>query len=174
MDRQLHRSFSVQDNEDCSADHHQSFYQADQFEQQLRNAQDSQEYGSRNEQRKQQQQDGQSKVKPVKKTRAMESHDKICFSTSKVNECSSGSQPDESEEKSVEFVCIQRSNIDARRLMRSIQSAKRYQQVEGEKSEDAAIQREISDLKSELVGSAGVQKISINVPQQCTESRRRR
>jgi len=166
MNRQLHRSYTVQDDEDCSDSQHQTFYQADQFERQ-----DSRE--GNNQQQKEQ--DGQSTKKPVKRTRTVESHDKICFSTSKVNECSGGSQPKgESEQTSIEFVCLQRSNIDARRLMRSINSAKRYQQTdESNESEDGAIQQEITELKSELDGSAGVQKFTISVPKQCTDSRRR-
>jgi hypothetical protein len=65
--------------------------------------------------------------RPIKKTKIVEYHHKLCFSTEPVKKCPQGSRVDEdakTEEIDVKFFCLDRTSTEARRLQRQVRDGK--------------------------------------------------
>ncbi|KAI6212243.1 hypothetical protein M3Y99_01841300 [Aphelenchoides fujianensis] len=134
--KEFHRSYALK-NEECDEAQLNKHYE-----------QDSQEFSvrpARRHQRRQQQEDStpmtqqqdrsqekwqdsteqkdQKNIKPVKRTQVIEYNHKICFSTEPVKRCPRGTTPDdeaETNEKQVQFFCMERSKSEGRRLLRQV------------------------------------------------------
>jgi len=111
-------------------------------------------------------------ISPIMKTKAKEFSSKICFSTTPVASCPSGSYTPADQSsmdiaKSVRFVCLQRWSIDARRLLRQITNRERIEARGGGVANDTAIEQEVAELETSLDGSPSIQQIFLNLPKRC-------
>jgi len=101
-----------------------SWFESDESEEQQQerynNESDEERWDQSRESRKQ-------GPKPIQRTKVVEYHHKLCFSTEPVKRCPRNSQPDENaktEEKNVKFFCLDRSSAEARRLQRQVRDGK--------------------------------------------------
>jgi len=105
----FHRSYALQEDDECREDEQKNFYEKQQ--------QDAFSHNSRNQQQ-------QRQIEPVERTMTMEYNHKVCFSLKAVKQCPQGYYPGEEDEEGkellkrnkVNFACLDRQSIEAKRL----------------------------------------------------------
>jgi len=108
-------------------------------------------------------------IEAIPVTRVAEYNHKICFSTRPVKQCSLGHggrlAATGSNVESHEFVCLIRSGVNARRLLRNISRLGRGEEVTDD--EKKVVEEEVDELARDLRGSESIQRINIRVPNAC-------
>jgi len=145
--KQFHRSYTLQ-NEECSESHMNEFYNkkdssefevrrpssANKYQRRVRDesseqkfdqstsSSESKEYGWASQEK-----GGKRSPKPVERTETIEYAHKLCFSLSPVKKCPKGSTPDEdaqTQDKKVQFFCLDRATSEARQMLRQVRQGK--------------------------------------------------
>jgi hypothetical protein len=115
--KSYHKSYSLVDDS-CRQDLDDTYKQEEYKQLKHRREYDQdEEYGQQPKQQKRRRNDNYE-TDPIEKTEVMEYNHKICFSVKPVKACPEDSYPGETKEQKVSFTCMDRSNTDARRLLR--------------------------------------------------------
>jgi hypothetical protein len=143
--KQFHRSYTLM-NEECSESNRNAFYNqqgSSEFEmirrpsntnkdqrqmrggsQQTFASSESNESGWGSQS---QEQGNKRDPQPVERTQVIEYNHKLCFSLSPVKKCPKGSAPDEdaqTQEKKVQFFCLDRATTEARQMLRQARNGR--------------------------------------------------
>jgi hypothetical protein len=148
--KEFHKSYTLK-NEECNESNLKKFYEQDSNEfsiqqrqqnkrRQLKNnwfdddsdeskkdSDEQQQYESNELSNERQQSSGRRQSpKPIERTKIIEYQHRVCFSMKPVKKCPQGTVPDDSQTTTinVQFTCLDRSDVNARKLQRQVRQGK--------------------------------------------------
>jgi len=170
----LHRSYSLQQDEECSKEEVGSFYGGQLEDAYKRSQAKSNKKGPNRDSSSSQsssQQEEEGEMKPVKMTKMIEYNHKVCFSKSPVKQCPEGSSPatnnqgSEEKQAKVQFTCLQRSSTEARQMARLVRRlGSQARNGEGGKKQ---WQQDSADLAQQLTDQQTSFAEVVTVPKSC-------